>query len=55
MWVFIFMQETFQYIYFMMEFYKIWIQIEALEQQWFNKTGFVDFRYEAVEISVNTT
>ena len=39
----------------MMEFHKIWTQIEASEQQWFNETGFVGFRYEAVEISINTT
>ena len=30
-------------------------QIEASEHQWFNWTGFVGFRYEAVEISINTT
>ena len=40
---------------FMMEFQKIWTQIEAWEQQWFSWTGFVGFRYEAVEISINTT
>ena len=54
-WVTISIQDTFQYIYFMTEFHKIRTQIEASEQQWFNKTGFVGFRYEGVEISINTT
>ena len=32
-WVTIFIQDTFQYIYFMMEFYKIRTQIAASEQK----------------------
>ena len=37
----------------MMEFHKIRTQIGASEQQWLNETGFIGFRYEAVEISIN--
>ena len=39
----------------MIEFHKIRTEIEASEQQLFNKTGFVGFRYEGVEISINIT
>ena len=38
-----------------MEFHKIQTQIEGSEQQWLNQTGFIGFRYDAVEISINTT
>ena len=54
-WVTIFTQNTFQYIYFMIEFHKIQTQIGVLEQQWLNWTSFIGFRSEAVEISINTT
>ena len=35
-WVTFFMQDSFHYIYFVMEFHKIRTQIEASKQQWFN-------------------
>ena len=54
-WVTIFTQNTFQYIYFMIEFHKIQTQIGVLEQQWLNWTSFIGFRSEIVEISINTT
>ena len=38
-----------------MEFHKIQTQLKESEQQWLNQTGFIGFRYEAVEISINTT
>ena len=39
----------------MMEVHKIRVQTEALEQQRFHQTSFIDFRYAAVKISINTT
>ena len=39
----------------MMGFHKIRTQTEASEQQWLNYTSFIGFKYEAVEISINTT
>ena len=39
----------------MMELHKMQAQTEALEQQWLHLNSFIDFRYEAVEISINTT
>ena len=38
-----------------MEFHKILAQIEASEQQWLNWTLFIGFRYEAMEVSINTS
>ena len=39
----------------MIELHKLQAQTEASEQQWLNLTCFIGFRYETVEISINTT